>query len=628
MEQQTDYPRKRTFYEACPDYTRPLYEMPQKTRERMQRRLAFLYGKGQAEKYIPELERILKVHCAHKPPEMLEKEKNYDPDERFSEKDMILITYGDIVKGDGDTPLSALHSFVNTYNQGAINTIHLLPFFPYSSDRGFAVVDFRRVDPKLGTWADIREKKRRYDLMFDAVLNHVSSLSEMFREFRNGNPRYLNSFIAYNSPEDLTQDQRKKIFRPRTSDILTRFETIEGPKWVWTTFSEDQIDLNFRNPDVLMQVVDSILFYIRHGADILRLDAVTYIWAEPGTESIHLPQTHEIVKLLRDVVDAVGSGVALITETNVPHKDNVSYFGNGYDEAHMVYNFALPPLVLQAFYRGDAGYLSGWAAEIEPPSDSTTFLNILDTHDGIGLMGVKEILPGKEIEYIVETAQKRGGSISYKMREDKTEEPYEINTTWWSAINDADAGEDLTLQVKRYLASRSISLVLKGVPGIYVHGAIGSANDHERVRETGVRRDVNRGLIDARTVEEDLRNPNSKISLIRNYGARINLIRTQNRAFHPRGGQKVFALSPHAFVVLRTSPEGDDHVLALTNVTGKEIRLEISLQETGVHERLWMDLIGEKHVEAESSSGLRVLLRPYDVAWLKPCKEVEGKKWI
>ena len=624
MENQIDYPRNRTFYDQYPDYTRPLYEIPPPTRERMGRRLAFLYGKRQADKYLLELERILRVHCAHKPPEMLEKEKNYDPKERFSEKDMILITYGDIVKGDGDTPLSALHNFVNTYNRGAISTIHLLPFFPYSSDRGFAVVDFRQVDPKLGTWADIREKKRRYDLMFDAVLNHVSSMSEMFREFRNANPRYLNFFIAYDSPDDLTLDQRKKIFRPRTSDILTRFETIKGPAWVWTTFSEDQIDLNFRNPDVLMQVVDSILFYIRHGADILRLDAVTYIWAEPGTESIHLPQTHEIVKLLRDVVDAVGSGVALITETNVPHKDNVSYFGNGYDEAHMVYNFALPPLVLHAFYREDTGYLSRWAKKIDPPSHLATFFNMLDTHDGIGLMGVKEILPEEEIEFISKTAKARGGYISYKMREDRTQEPYEINITWWSAINDDNAGEDLTLQVMRYIASRSISLVLKGVPGIYVHGAIGTVNDHERVQETGVKRDVNRGVINARKVDEDLRNPNSKISILRNRSSRINLIRTQNRAFHPRGRQKVFELSPHAFVALRTSPEGDDHVLTFTNVTGKELQLGITLNALGVDERLWQDLIGDKHWEVVNSR-LQVILRPYDVAWLKPIKAIEGK---
>jgi sucrose phosphorylase len=243
-------------------------------------------------------------------------------------------------------------------------------------------------------------------------------------------------------------------------------------------------------------------------------------------------------------------------------------------------------------------------------------------------MGVKEILPGEEIEFIIQTAKERGAYISYKMREDKTEEPYEINTTWWSAINDGNAGEEQALQVRRYLASRSISLVLKGVPGIYVHGAIGAANDYESVQQSGVKRDVNRGVIDAQTVEAELRNPNSKISLIRHYGSRINLIRTQNRAFHPRGKQKVFELSPHVFVVLRTSHEGDEHVLALTNLTGKGLQLDIPLQAVGVDEKLWLDLISEKHLEVEDGSRLRVVLRPYDVVWLKPSKEVEGKGWI
>jgi sucrose phosphorylase len=627
MDKEANYPRKRTYYLQDPDYTRPLYKIPAETRERMLGRLKVLYEEREAEEYMPELERILKVHHAHKPSEMLEKEGQYDPKERFSEQDLILITYGDIVKGDGDTPLSSLHNFVNTYNQGAINTIHLLPFFPYSSDRGFAVVDYRQVNPRLGTWADIREKKRRYDLMFDAVLNHVSSRSEMFREFLNGNPRYRHFFIAYDSPDDLTPDQRKKIFRPRTSDILTRFDTIDGPKWVWTTFSDDHIDLNYRDPDVLMQVVDSLLFYIRHGADILRLDAVTYIWAEPGTESIHLPETHEIVKLLRDVVEAVGSGVALITETNVPHEDNVSYFGNGNDEAHMVYNFALPPLVLHAFYREDAAALSRWAATVEPPSETATFFNILDTHDGVGLMGVKDILPREEIAYIVRQAEDRGAYISYKKTGGQTEEPYEINTTWWSAVNDERSNEDLTLQVKRYLASRSISLALKGVPGVYVHGALGSANDYDRVKKTGVTRDVNRGIIDSASVEKGLRDPDSKLSLIRRYGGKAELIRTQNRAFHPRGAQKVFEGSPDLFAVWRVSPEGEQHVLAVTNVTGRPSGLEIPLEELGIEEEHWHDLLGEKRWKT-AEGVLNVTLQPYDVLWLKPAGEVEGAGWL
>lgn len=609
--------RKRTFYDADPDYTRPLWKIPADVRERMLGRLRFLYGDSAADAVLPELERILQVHQAHKPPEMLEKEKTYDPRERFSEHDMILITYGDIVKGSGKTPLSTLHDFVNTYNRGAVNTLHILPFFPYSSDRGFAVVDPRLVDPELGSWEDIREKKRRYDLMFDAVLNHVSSRSELFREFLNGNPRTSDFFIVFDSPDDLTPDQRKKIFRPRTSDILTRFETLHGAKWVWTTFSEDHIDLNFRNPEVLIQVLESTLFYIRKGADILRLDAVTYIWAEPGTESVHLPQTHEIVKLLRDVVDSVGSGVALVTETNVPHEKNISYFGNGRDEAHMVYNFALPALVLHTFYREDSRLLSQWAEDLQSPSDTATFFNILDTHDGIGLQGAKEILSPEDIAFIVKTARDRGAYVSHKMMEDRTEEPYEINTTWWSAVNDDNGREGLAVQVGRYIASRGIALVLRGVPGIYVHGFMGTANDHGRVKETGVKRDVNRAFIDSEQAARDMADPGSKLFLIRSAAAKLHLLRTRHRAFHPRGGQKVLHLAPGAFAVVRISPEGDDLILTLTNVTGRKIRLKVPLADVGTDAGVWLDLVSETQREA-CGGALEIPLEPYQVAWLKP----------
>jgi sucrose phosphorylase len=620
MNQQPATTRRRTFYNPTPDYTRPLFQLPPERRERMLSRLKRLYGEARAAACMPELERIIQVHCAHKPPEMLEKERRYNPAERFSERDMILITYGDIVRGDGRTPLAALHRFVNKYNRGAVNTIHLLPFFPYSSDRGFSVVDFSQVDPKLGTWDDIREKKQRYDLMFDAVLNHCSSRSEMFLEYRNGNPLYRDFFIAYRSPEELTAEQRGKIFRPRTSDILTRFETIWGPRFVWTTFSADQIDFNFRNPDVLMRIVDGVLFYVRRGADILRLDAVTYIWADPGTECVHLPETHEIVKLLRDVVETAASGVALITETNVPHADNVSYFGDGTDEAHMVYNFALPPLVLHTFYREDATAISRWAAELKPPSATATFFNILDTHDGVGLMGVKGILSAADIDHLVRTAQERGAFVSFKMTEGGREEPYEINSTWWSAVNDARSGEDVAFQVKRYIASRSLALVIRGVPGVYIHGALGSDNDFQRSRETGVKREVNRGLIDAAAVEEQMRRPGSRLKLLRRQGSRLNLARTAHRSFHPNGGQQVLMISPEVFTVLRSSPENDAHMLAMTNVTGRQTRVEVPLERLGVPSAKWRDVIAERILTAVEGV-LAVDLQPYDVLWLEPLCE-------
>jgi sucrose phosphorylase len=444
----------------------------------------------------------------------------------------------------------------------------------------------------------------------------------MFREFCNGNPYYKKFFICYTSPDDLTPDQRSKIFRPRTSDILTKFHTIEGQKWVWTTFSKDQVDLNFRNPAVLMRIIEGLLFYVRQGADIIRLDAVTYIWAEPGTECVHLPETHEIVKILRDVMDVVAPGVALITETNVPHEDNISYFGNGYDEAHMVYNFALPPLVLYTFYKEDATALSQWAQDMRNPSDIATFFNILDTHDGIGLMGVKGILSKEDIDLIIEKAKEHGAYISYKMTEDRTKEPYEINTTWWSAINHDDSDEDMALQVKRYIASRSISLVLRGVPGDYVHGIIGTSSDHDLVSKTNYKRDVNRGAIDSKSIAEGFRDSYSKISQLRARGSKIRLTRTRQRAFHPQGGQHVLMVSPDVFTVLRTSPEGDQHILTMTNVTSRASQIDIPLSELNVPETRWYDLIGEKDWIAEQNK-ITVRLQPYDVIWLKPQSETK-----
>jgi sucrose phosphorylase len=375
------------------------------------------------------------------------------------------------------------------------------------------------------------------------------------------------------------------------------------------------VDLNFRNPAVLLQVLGSLLFYIRKGADLLRLDAVTYIWAEPGTESVHLPQTHEIVKLLRDVVDFVASGVALVTETNVPHHHNISYFGNGRDEAHMVYNFALPPLVLHAFYAGDAGVLSRWAEDLRPPSDQTAFLNILDTHDGIGLQGARGFLPPKDIEFLVDRARKKGASVSFKTTENGTEEPYEINSTWWSALNPESEDESLERKIARYLASRAIALALRGVPGIYIHGALGTANDYGAAKASGLNRDLNRGMIDAWEVEKALKDPTSKLSLLFSRGREQILVRRRERSFHPQGRQKVFYLSPRVFALLRTSPEGDEAILTLTGVTAEAVGLMIPLDEVGFRRGRYRDLLSAGRYETETNF-LHITLPPYGRIWL------------
>jgi glycosidase len=607
----------RIPYRQRPDYTKPRLQIPDEYRERMRARLAFLYGVEAADKHLPELERILRVHYAHKPDELVERDRNFNSEERFSERDIVMITYGDLLRGKRHLPLAGLAHFLEGPLKDVINTIHILPFFPYSSDRGFAITDFRSVDPKLGSWDDIREIGSKFKLLFDGVLNHASAQSLGFQEFLNGHPRFRDVVVYYRSPEDLPPEQRDLIRRPRTSDILTRFESIDGPVYVWTTFSSDQVDLNYRNPLVLLFVIDVLLMYVRRGADIIRLDAVTYLWRELGTECASLKQTHEIIKLFRDVLDVVAPAVALLTETNVPHEENISYFGSGHDEAQMVYNFALPPLVLHTFYREDCTALSQWASNLAYPSATTTFFNMLDTHDGVGLQGVKNILPRQEIDAIIERALSHKAFVSYKTGADGKDEPYEVNTTWWGALNRPGSGESVILQVKRFVASRSISLALKGVPGIYIHGMLDTANDPEVVERTGSKRDINRTVIDEEYLERALSHPDSTLALIRPRLRRLAEIRISHRAFHPNGGQRTLMVSPTVFSVLRVSPGGNERILTLTNVTGQTAVVDVAASEIGADEGVWHDLIGgEEYVPRENL--LRLRLEPYDVLWLEP----------
>jgi sucrose phosphorylase len=583
----------------------------------MLQRLRVLYPAPVAQSALAEIERILQVFHAHKPLDLMARERNFTPAERFTERDVILITYGDLLYKKRQSPLKTLGDFSDSYLKGTINTLHILPFFPSSSDRGFSVIDFETVDPLLGSWHDIEALEARYRLMFDGVINHVSSKSRWFVEFLAGNPDYEDFFIWFTTEEELTPEQRRMIFRPRTTPVLTRYETLKGPRYVWTTFSPDQIDLNYRNPKVLLRVIEILLFYVRQGSDILRLDAVTYLWNQPGTRCIHLEQTHEIIKLLRDIVSVVAPHVALITETNVPHHENIAYFGNGRDEAHMVYNFALPPLVLHTFYTGDAKVLSEWSKSITPPSETATYFNFLDSHDGIGLLGVKNILSAKDIDHICRRAADHGGFISYKTSEEGIEVPYEVNMTWYSALNKKQDGDPLRIQIKRFVASRAIALVLQGVPGIYLHSLFGTHNDHAAVEATRENRVINRAIVDLRSLLRSLRHPRSKKYRInRDLGKMIHT-RCHHRAFHPNGAQKVLSVSPAVFVVMRTSPEGESIVLTVTNVTRIRRQVEIPLEDVKKSQGSWHDLLSEKKINPKKDR-LLITLQPYEVLWLVP----------
>ncbi len=604
-------------YDREPDFTRPPLELSPEVRDRLLGRLRFLYGDEAGRRALDELVRLLRVHHAHKGDALRRTDAAADPSRRFTEHDVILITYGDLLRSDDPSPLAALGRFCDNYLHGTINTIHILPFFPYSSDRGFSVIDYESVDPRIGTWDDVERLGERYRLMFDAVVNHVSARSRWFREFRNGHPGYREFFTAFDSPDALTPEDRALIFRPRTSDVLTRTDTVDGPRWVWTTFSPDQVDLNYKNPGVLLRVVDVLLLYVRHGAEILRLDAVTYLWCEPGTRCIHLPQTHEIVKLLRDVLDVAAPGVALITETNVPHAENVSYFGDGRDEAQMVYNFALPPLVLHAFYREDATLLTRWAASLEAVSDTATFFNFLDSHDGIGLLGARGILPENELAYVVERARDHGALVSYKTGSDGRDEPYELNVTWFSALNGEDGDEDVAFQVRRFVATRVVALVLRGVPGIYLHSLVGTRNDLEAVLAAHSNRAINRAEIDEAKILDALADPLSKVSRISRELGRLIALRARQPAFHPTGTQQVLELSPQVFAVWRAAPGGGQLLLTLVNVSARPCELDIRVDELAPGVSMWHDLVSDMTWMTDEGV-LAVSLAPYDPAWLEP----------
>ncbi len=607
---------RRNFHHLQPDYTRPIYKIPEEIKERIESKLRFLYQNNCPDYCFKELERILQVYYAHKTPQMLEWEKSFKPENRFSEQDIILITYGDLIRRAREKPLKTIKKLLKKYLNGVFNTVHILPFFPYSSDRGFAVMDFEEVDPNLGTWDDLLELKSDFKLMFDGVFNHVSSKSRWFQEFLNQNPAFVDFFTVFSTKNEISTDHLKLIVRPRTSEVLSSFHTLYGTRMVWTTFSPDQIDLNYHNPRVLLKMIEILLTYVRRGADLIRLDAVTYLWEELGTSCVHLEQTHVIIRLFRDILNAVAPHVAIITETNVPHQDNIRYMGNGYEEAQMIYNFALPPLVLHAFQNENSHVLSDWAASIKPVSEQSTFFNFLDSHDGIGVMAVKDILPPEEIDMIALKVLEHGGYISYKANGDGTNSPYEFNITWWSAINNDDADEPIDLQVNRYIASRAIALVLTGVPGIYIHGLLGSKNDAELVIEEKQTRSINRKNIKADELLNSLESSRSTTFMVTTRLIRLIKKRIREKVFHPNAPQRILPLSDALFTVMRFTEDQSEFLLSVINVTSKPQQLNISkkqLQAPVVH---WKDIISKKPYEWKKDN-LHLELAPYQIIWLK-----------
>lgn len=531
----------------------------------------------------------------------------------FSQRDVILITYGDMVREAKTAPLRTLADFLYAYLQGAISIVHILPFFPYSSDDGFSVIDYKAVNPDLGNWEDVAAIGQRFRLMFDAVINHVSAQSDWFQGFLRDDPYYRKYFLVMAPGTDLSQ-----VFRPRATPLLTPVQTVTGQKLVWTTFSDDQVDLNYSYPDVLLDVMETLLYYVERGAEFVRLDAIAFIWKEIGTSCLHLPQTHHVIQLMRAVLDEVAPQVSLITETNVPHEDNVSYFGDGANEAQMVYNFSLPPLTLHAFYMGNAESLSHWADSLALPTDKVTFFNFLASHDGIGVTPAQGILGDAAVSAMAQRVQALGGHVSYRTKPDGAQSPYELNITYLDALADPDApDEDVALTASRFLAAQAIMLALRGVPGIYFHSLFGSRNWHEGVKQSGRFRTINREKLQRMQLERELADRHSLQHHIFYGYRRLLQKRTANSAFHPAGNQQVLFCHEAVFALLRTSPNDRNHLLCLHNVSNQSHHLVIDLVPLPMPPTVLLTDIISGQTYAIADNQLNLTIAPYQALWLQ-----------
>ncbi|MEG5826625.1 sugar phosphorylase [Enterobacter bugandensis] len=516
----------------------------------------------------------------------------------WDEKDVVLITYADQFSAKGEKALPVFTRFYNEWLARTFSHVHLLPFYPWSSDDGFSVIDYHNVAPETGTWQDVADLKQSASLMFDFVCNHMSAKSEWFANYLAQKPGYEDFFIAVDPEIDLSA-----VTRPRALPLLTPFTLHDGSvRHLWTTFSDDQIDLNFASPQVLIAMVDVLLHYLAEGARYIRLDAVGFMWKIPGTSCIHLEQTHCLIQLFRAITEAVAPGTVIITETNVPHKDNISYFGDGENEAQMVYQFSLPPLVLHAVHRQDVNALCQWAGSLALPSTKTTWFNFLASHDGIGLNPLRGILPESEILALVEKLQQEGALVNWKNNPDGTRSPYEINVTYLDALSAQNSSDDE--RIARFILAHAVLLSFPGVPAVYIQSILGSRNDYEGVERLGYNRAINRKKYTAGQVDLELNNKNSIRHKIYSRLSEFIAIRRGESAFHPDAQAFFESLDEQILKIVRVAENGE-RITALFNFSNN------------VHTVYGDTLTGMELLSGQAVSGKELTLNPWQVMWIK-----------
>ncbi|MEI6895089.1 MAG: sugar phosphorylase [Colwellia sp.] len=524
---------------------------------------------------------------------------------QWSEKDVVLITYGDSIIKEEQPPLKTLKKFLDESIGNSINSVHILPFFPYSSDDGYAIIDYSVVNKSLGTWEDIAEISKQYTLMSDLVINHCSSSNVWFENFIKGEGEGCDFFFTA-----LPDDPLSEVVRPRTSPLLKEVETANGRKLVWCTFSHDQVDFDFRNPEVLKAFTVIIKQYLDAGITIFRLDAIAFLWKVAGTTSINLPQTHEVVRLLRTLIESANSNAIIITETNIPNSENLAYFGNA-NEAHGIYNFSLPPLLLNTLLTGSCVYLKRWVMSMPQPQDGTMYFNFIASHDGIGLRPVEDLLSEAEIDNLIEAVENFGGKVSWRTTVTGEKKAYEINIALYDALQGTVKGKD-QWNFERYICAHTIMFALEGIPALYIHSMLGTHNDYQHLEDTQQNRALNRhrwheDKLQAALADKTLHHANVLSTL----KALLN-IRVMQPAFHPNATQYTLHLSLQLFGFWRQSKDKKQSVFCISNISDQTVKLSLSELNLIITES-WVELIS--NTELTELTG-KMCLNPYQTVWL------------
>ncbi len=526
--------------------------------------------------------------------------------ERWNESHSVLITYADSIYKNGEATLITLRDLLSNYFGSLSKVVHILPFLKSTSDGGFAVSSYETLEEKFGSWDDLKSISKNHDLMADLVLNHVSSSHPWVQEFiKSQEPGISNVF----SP-DQNLDW-SNVVRPRSSSLFSQINTEDGLKQVWTTFGPDQIDLNWHNPKMNLEFLNLIITYLSNGIKWFRLDAVGFIWKESGTTCLHLPKAHSIVKILRVLLNTLLDDGVLITETNVPQKENLSYLIPE-DEAHMAYNFPLPPLLLEAIITSKADILNSWIFNWPKLPNETTLFNFTASHDGVGLRALEGLMNEQRIKDLLINCEKRGGLVSHRRLSNGEDKPYELNISWWSAME--DSGRDSNrYQFERFILTQLLVMALKGVPAFYLPALLASENDIKSFSMTGQRRDLNREKFKSDNLLSVLNNLESNANKNLKYLRHAMDVRSNLKQFHPSSEMKCLSNGRSDIVVIKRS-KGTESIFAIHNMT--ENKINYQLNDNDLPKIIDNDLNTQDFLTSTKYNWKNISLDPFQVIWL------------